>query len=300
MKMDPKDQRNEAPLDASLEEDLIAIREILSDQDNQEPPSMLDQAVLNAARRDLTGKKRSPIRWISAFATASVLVLALTIVVQQKETSVPVGLDRIHKSNQSQEIDSEVMPQEKAPVVGAIDGVSGIREERAKEDIRQRSSMPSQNAPLKRKAEAELKKAESPVMTPALAPPAPSADFRDESVMDANSGTDSPATTVPLEEAFDEDNEQGQFAGQSRRSDSRVQEQEMAIEAAIEVDQFGLSPGSEKDSTEPWTNDPSAWIERLHKLKQNGQLNQLKLETEAFQTAYPDYPLPADLIQRAE
>ncbi len=49
-----------------------------------EPPDLLDQAVLNAARRQLErSRRRRSMGWLGAFATAAVVVLALTIVVRQ-------------------------------------------------------------------------------------------------------------------------------------------------------------------------------------------------------------------------
>lgn len=90
MTSDPRDQTTEK----TLEHDLGRIRSVLSGPDSQEPPDLLDQAVLNAARRELeSAEKRWPrrfsLRWMGAFATASVVVLALGIIVQQEQESIP-------------------------------------------------------------------------------------------------------------------------------------------------------------------------------------------------------------------
>lgn len=78
--MDPKNHKDEAHLDQDLE----SIRAGYAALEAVEPPDLVDQAVLNAARRAAArGPKRRPLRWIGAFATASVVVLALTIVLQQ-------------------------------------------------------------------------------------------------------------------------------------------------------------------------------------------------------------------------
>ena len=51
-----------------------------------EPPDMLDQAILNAARRDLEQRtRRVRRRWLGALTTAAVVVLALAITVQQDQ-----------------------------------------------------------------------------------------------------------------------------------------------------------------------------------------------------------------------
>src|SRR5210317_1438745 len=82
--------------DENLESDLENIRSVLGERDSGQPPQLLDTAVLNTARRELedTGKTkrgRFSLRWLSAFATASVMILALGILVQQEQESVPVS-----------------------------------------------------------------------------------------------------------------------------------------------------------------------------------------------------------------
>ena len=82
----------------TLEHDLEEIRAALSDGDSPEPPDLLNQAVLNAARRELGRDKRwlrrFPVRWMGAFATASVVILALGLIVQQEqESAVATGME---------------------------------------------------------------------------------------------------------------------------------------------------------------------------------------------------------------
>lgn len=62
-------------------------------RDRAEPPELLDQAVLNAARRALPEPRKSRrLPWISGLATAGVVVLALGLLLRQ-EPSQPVRLD---------------------------------------------------------------------------------------------------------------------------------------------------------------------------------------------------------------
>jgi len=80
------DMRNGGP-DRSLEQDLAALRTAWRGLQREEPPDLLDQSVRNAARRALSS--RSPwhstrsMRWLGSLATAAVLVLAVSIVIQQ-------------------------------------------------------------------------------------------------------------------------------------------------------------------------------------------------------------------------
>lgn len=89
MTSDPRDQNH----DQELEHDLDAVRSAWSALEKAEPPGLLDQAVLNAAHRELgNGKRRRPLRWAGALATAAVIVIALGIVVQQdQQPPLPSG-----------------------------------------------------------------------------------------------------------------------------------------------------------------------------------------------------------------
>lgn len=82
MTSDPRDQKPEM----KFEQDLEAVRSAWSGLEKTEPPDLLDQAVLNTARRELEGRtKRRPLRWLSGFATAAVVVLAMSIVLKQDQ-----------------------------------------------------------------------------------------------------------------------------------------------------------------------------------------------------------------------
>ena len=91
MTNDPHDQKSEL----EFEQDLEAVRSSWRVLENTEPPDLLDRAVLNTARRELEHhRKRRPWRWLGAFSTAAVVVLALTIVVQQDERPPTPALDK--------------------------------------------------------------------------------------------------------------------------------------------------------------------------------------------------------------
>ena len=95
MTMDPKDRKSDISQAGGPEQDLDAadlamIQSAWSSLEEPEPPELIDQAVLNAARRELAVRRRKPLRWIGAFATASVMVLALTIVLQQDHEPLKV------------------------------------------------------------------------------------------------------------------------------------------------------------------------------------------------------------------
>jgi len=87
MTSDPRDQQS----GPEFEQDLEAVRSAWSGLEQTNPPDLLNQAVLNTARRKLNARRKSrPLRWLGGFATATVIVLALTIVIQQDEQqSIP-------------------------------------------------------------------------------------------------------------------------------------------------------------------------------------------------------------------
>ena len=74
--------------DAKLEQELAGLQAEWNGLPQAEPPDLLDQAVLNAARRDLEStSRRRPMRWLGGFATAAVVVVALTLVIEQDPRS---------------------------------------------------------------------------------------------------------------------------------------------------------------------------------------------------------------------
>lgn len=81
MTNDPRKPKDES----QLEQELAEVRAEWRSMAQAEPPDLVDQAVLNAARRDLEPtRKRRPLRWLGGFATAAVVVLALTLVIDQE------------------------------------------------------------------------------------------------------------------------------------------------------------------------------------------------------------------------
>lgn len=82
MSSDPRKPGSSADIDHELE----PIRSEWQAMEQPEPPELLDQAVRNAARRELesAASPRRRLRWLGGFATAAVVVVALSLVVQQQ------------------------------------------------------------------------------------------------------------------------------------------------------------------------------------------------------------------------
>ena len=89
------DPRNHRP-DQEWERDLESVRSKWDSLQKAEPPELLNQAVLNRAKLELetrgrTYRKRPSLKWLGAFATAAVVVLAFTLTIEQEQHApVPV------------------------------------------------------------------------------------------------------------------------------------------------------------------------------------------------------------------
>jgi hypothetical protein len=87
------DRRKDASAnDPDLEAIAAAWRRLPAD----EPPELVDQAVLNHARRDLETARPRRLRWIGHFATAGVAVIAVSVwLLQDPAPTTPAGDDAL-------------------------------------------------------------------------------------------------------------------------------------------------------------------------------------------------------------
>jgi hypothetical protein len=79
---------------SSLEDDLDTIGQAYRDLGQEEPPALLDQAVLNSAHRAVEKQSHwMQFGWLHGLTTVAVVVLAFTIILQQGDPGP--GLDEI-------------------------------------------------------------------------------------------------------------------------------------------------------------------------------------------------------------
>jgi len=304
--MEPKDPRKSTlPEDGpDLEDDLQSIREQLSAVGDQEPPVLLDQAVLNTARRELAGRKRRPLRWIGGFATASVLVLTLTLVIQQQQATAPLEADRANDTrlDQTSERQSGLRKQEQTKQSADMD--SAGMEARAREDAGQHSAMPAQAEAAKRKAEDEFELEHEPAAAPVPPPAAPrsefSAELKDAVTSQPKPGEDAPVTTGSAYKAVVEGNERDLVAGQSQRRKEDSADDISEAEQTAELSERAVTAKTAQDELKSAVESPAEWVARMLELRENEQYEQLQRELDAFEAAYPEYPLPAELTGFAE
>lgn len=189
--------------DRELENDVSRLQARWRNDDSAraEPPDLLDQAVLNAARRDLEPvRKGRPLRWIGGFATAAVVVLAFTVMLERPQPGGDVPeAPRLEKSLR------------KAPIAAEQQAIADSEEAAPLEELRQNA-------------------------LPAAPPRAMSREARRQEPLPEQAFSD--AVALPTAEA---------------------------------------------------------WIEKMQALKRAGLDEELRAELEAFRSAYPDVPLPAEL-----
>jgi hypothetical protein len=78
-------ESTKAPGQEREDKDLREVRKAWDSLEKADPPELIDRAVLNAARRDLAERRKGGIRWIGGFATAAIVVLALSVTLLQDE-----------------------------------------------------------------------------------------------------------------------------------------------------------------------------------------------------------------------
>jgi hypothetical protein len=256
MMMDPKDRKPELNPGNNWEQDLESVR---SGLESVEPPDLLDQAILNTARRELAASRskamRWPIRWVGAFATAAVAVLALSIVVQQDQ---------------------------KTP---DLRSGNGIKLDAASEE------------PLKMEAQTVERKRQKDAASNVAAAPPSEADYEAKKAMKQVSEESSyrPADDPDLAESREhfEDESLDMPVASTRDADAEEEPGRAAKASILRIDSSLLEKA--EDVSDEITLTPDAWIEYMFELQKTEQYEELKVELEAFRKAYPDYPLPVEL-----
>ncbi|HMB60414.1 MAG TPA: hypothetical protein VKN35_10925 [Xanthomonadales bacterium] len=197
----PQDaQKHDRERDQELDGDLQRIRAAFQNLQHDDPPELLDQAIINLARRELEGQQKQRKRrmqWIGALSSMALLLITLNLVVDHQGAS-PRPPESGSKFRKEQD--------------GA--GADAIFESRR----------------------------ESSALAPAQDEPA-----------------------VPVQRSM-----------------------EMTQSAT-------LSDAAEEQGELEFKSELSAWIERIRKLREEGQTDQAQAELQSFRQAYPEYPVPEDL-----
>jgi hypothetical protein len=265
---------NNGENDRSLNETLDKFGESYAKLDKDEPPELLDMAILNSAHRALEKKPHwMKFGWLHGLTTAAVFVLALSVVIHQRE-SQPITEDGIDTGQLYRS-----QPERPAKLQS-----SGVQSD----DLRQAS---------KRKDNERREISESKAAEPAATPPAPlledTADAMTESM---NVSHELQADTGPT----DEDDRVG--AGKievsnlpastpMERSAQTGEVKQLTIPTAIAEPSVSLE---ETEESRQMDMEAEQQLLAIIKMKQSGNDN-WKTELKAFIENHPDYPLPDEL-----
>jgi hypothetical protein len=249
-------------LDTRLEE----IGRAYEGLEREQPPELLDQAILNKARREVEARPRwTQFGWLHGLTTTAVFVLAFTVVLNQRETapvedniefdSSPVRLQP-ERATRSVEMDSapaeimEYRASQKAAAPLHIDSLEAapVEEQEPIAGTLQRQAQKSASAPAKDTPVAELS-------------------------VDEEMARDDPTR------------EDADFMAVSTSATAGVAEPLAAPPEHAEKKEMRDRPAS---------NDAEARLAEIIRLKQAGD-DSWQAALEAFVEAYPDYPLPPEL-----
>jgi hypothetical protein len=225
----------------------------------EEPPKLIDQAVLNLAKRELEtqqARRKKTVSWISALSTVSLLVITLSMVMQQQPGSPPA-------------------PKLQEPVFKE----PGLQEKDAVE------SNEAYSTAKRKQRSAALKPADSSLAAPAVEEQKQDIGQLSAEMSDAVAPASSPAPSQasPVKESVAGS---AQGSGQRQDSDDR---------AKRETETQGAFENRNEPSDELRMSGPLPWLNEIQRLEKEGQIEKASEELKAFKLAYPDFELPPGL-----
>lgn len=280
----------------SLDQDLAMLVDEYGREPGEVPPDLVDMAVLNKAKAAVEKPRRAwpwTRGWAHNLATASVVVIAATLLIQMRQESPsPVEPEALMKE-QSSDLDVQLMKQEAYPVDSA-------RRERAKprvspsgEEGLEIESPGAMSAPLTTnpasgaRPEAVMAEPEADAVDAALleiSPQPQAGDFR-QVIPQADPALEAaPALSESVGPATGDEDSLGEAIEMSEE-EARMSARQNRV----------ASPARNEAVATPLPAEE--WIERLLELKQEEQLDEFARQLEAFRAAYPDHPLPEDLLE---
>lgn len=257
-----------------LEQELDALEARYRAQSGEEPPELLDQAVLNRARRAAERHATRPwnFGWMHATATAALIVLGLAVVMQIRQAAVPLEVPARFSEEQARDLQAEAEPLERP-----VDAAEALRQQEAErlEDHQQ-----AQKSEVLRELREE-------VLRPAA--PAPAAE--------------PPVVIVrPVPAGWERDTLADGSAATAARADDAA-----GAEAVGQARQRVVSPGSTGADPDAWNfsgntvvlSSAEEWLAYILELKQAGEERAWRSELEAFRAAFPDHPVPEEVLVAA-
>lgn len=269
---------NNGENDQSLNEGLDKLGHAYSQLPDEQPPELLDQAILNQAHLAVENKPHwMQFGWVHGLTTAAVVVLAISLVFNQRE-QVPNFENEI-RIDEPQRSQRENAEKKQSPVMHSDDSPMELKE---KQEYRQDTppGAPPAAAPLSEIMEITV--GEQTTEPTAVAGRSVQAARTRQSKAD-NTDKDMSGNEPALEEQLLEDSAQVpdplEFEAVSKRSQPATATAGFTAEA---------------DELTERNAEINQWLQEIILLKQSGDAA-WEAELENFKEMYPDYPLPQEL-----
>lgn len=249
--------------------DFEEVRRAYGELGEVDPPGLVDQAVLNRARRALDEPRPWywNLGWVHGLTTAGVAALAVTLILQLREAPPTAG-DLLAPTRQ------ETTGQRAQPQADRVEALQGELAETdpapAQDSADERGSFGASRAADGDTARLDDRapELEESAAAVAPAPPAPAEGA------DSPGGADAPGLERRERAVLAEP--QSAEAARRKLQQSRAADQAAGAEAAV-------------------AGEPETLLERIRALRAAGEHDQARQLLDAFREAYPDYPLPPDL-----
>jgi len=236
-------------------DDLDHIRDVYQQLDADEPPDLLDQAILNSAHRAVEKKPHwMKFGWLHGLTTTAVFILAFSIILNQRE--------------------SETLNQE---MMNGFETRGNVTNDLSVERRAKISNLNELSLELKEETRQQVAPAKS-LRTMQAQQSRPSPSLADESDIVVNE-------ILPEKRASDETTPGENISVTARRNQTP---QTAAMEQAVDDTTLKTTAGQQVEQT------AEQQLLAIIKLKHDGDSNWIKA-LELFKTTYPDYPLPSEL-----
>ena len=271
---------NNGENDKSLSEGLDKLSQDYALLEQDEPPELLDQAILNSAHRAVERKPHwMKFGWLHGLTTAAVFVLAFSIILDQREPApayetgaIDNELTRL-KREQSAKKQSDSFSEQRQK---ALSLKKEVHNEQQRDMLQ---SSPAAAAPVSAAAvSAPEERAEEPIVEAQ-----PSLYVHDDlQSNDGRSDKDTPIRELVAEEELIE---------VDSMTDSPLAGTLSGVASPVAA---GETTASETKARARTDSEMEQKLLAIFRLKQSGD-ETWKTELELFEESYPDYPLPDEL-----
>lgn len=249
-------------------EDLEALQRRYRSEATEQPPELLDQAVLNRARREVEARATRPwnFGWMHATASVALVVLGLALILELREST---ELPKDHRAA-TEAIDP---PADAQSVPESDAGAEAAFRQRKAEQMEAQQEI--QKSVLLRELRED-----------AARPAAPSAAAAPPVVI--------VRPAPPLRQSEDSDPARPAL-GDSAEAPARGQRLEPTASAAEPVVAEASPDEWETDGDLLVFSSAAEWLDYIIGLRQVGEEDAWRSELDAFRQAFPDHPVPEAL-----